>query len=128
MSKHIEPFKKSSGDDYIEPELVNNGSGYKGRHGETQAAGDRDRYGGTARASRETNPFYAAFIKLKFVFTAAVLLVSFGLIVLGAVLTSTLIGAVIGIPLILLGVLPLWLLFKFLTFGGKNKSFIFKRF
>jgi hypothetical protein len=76
----------------------------------------------------ETNPFYAFFLRVKLVFIAAVLLVSFGLIILGVILTSTLIGAVVGIPLILLGIFPLWFLPKLLVSGKKNNFFVFRRF
>ncbi|MBI4802503.1 MAG: hypothetical protein HY796_08275 [Elusimicrobia bacterium] len=129
LSKHIVPVKRLSEENCIEPELVNNGPGvYEGRRGEAQAAGGREQRGGTARVPRGINLFYAAFARLKLVFITAILLAGFGLIALGVILTSTLIGAVIGIPLLLLGGFLIWLLFKFLTFSGRSKSFVFKRF
>jgi hypothetical protein len=54
-------------------------------------------------------------------------LLAVGLFLTGAVLTSTIIGAVIGIPLMILGGIVFFLLFKLLTFGSKN-TVIFRRF
>ena len=128
----LQPFKKATEDDYIEPEIVSGpGSG-----GDT---GDRNGHRSGNRHKRSENygppphersgiPFYGLFLRLKVIFITGILLVSFALIVLGLVLTSTVIGAVIGIPLLLLGGFLLWLLFKLLTFGQKTRPIVFRRF
>jgi len=56
--------------------------------------------------------------RLKALLAAALALLGFALLVSGALLTSTVIGAIIGIPLILLGALVFYLLFKFLSLGA----------
>lgn len=126
MNDNIVPYKKPAGEDFVEPELVDNGEAWRGRRA-SPAQDGRER-GGASGIPPAAGPLYAIFARLKAVFITAVLLISFGLIFLGAILTSTLIGAVIGIPLILLGFAPLWLLVKFLAAGGKRGTFIFRSF
>jgi len=65
--------------------------------------------------------------RLKLFAAAALALLGMGLFLSGALLTSTVIGAIIGIPLMLAGALVFFLLFKLLTFGAKN-TFVFRRF
>lgn len=128
----MQVFKKNPEDDYIEPEIVS-GPGSDGGPG----AGDGRRAGsrrenpenyGPPRPEPVSIPFYGLFLRLKFIFITAILLLSFGLIVVGLILTSTLIGAIIGIPLLLLGGFLLWLLFKLLTIGQKSQPIVFRRF
>lgn len=127
MTKDLTPFDKPPAEDWIEPELVDDGSGSRARRrGPDRAAPERD--AGTGGVPPAGGLLYEAFARLKFLFVAAVLLISFALVALGAVLTSTLIGAVIGIPLILLGFAPLWLLFRLFSSGGKKGTYIFRRF
>lgn len=118
MNRQVAPYDSPEAD-CIEPEIVSHGPERFDRNENAQ------RYKGP---TADVNPFYAFFQKIKFIFAAAVVLVSFGLIILGAILTSTIIGAVIGIPLVLVGVFLLWFLFKVLTLGSKPGTFIFKRF
>ena len=66
--------------------------------------------------------------RLKMRLAAGLALLGIGLFIAGALLTSTLIGAVIGIPLMLLGALVFYLLFKLLSFGSANNTFVFRRF
>ncbi len=65
--------------------------------------------------------------RIKMRLAAAMAIVGICLFIAGALLTSTLIGAIIGIPLMLLGALIFYLLFKLLSFGSTN-TFTFRRF
>ena len=65
--------------------------------------------------------------RLKMLLAGGLALLGIGLLFAGALLTSTLIGAIIGIPLLLLGALVFYLLFKLLSFGSNN-TFVFRRF
>lgn len=65
--------------------------------------------------------------RLKATLAAVLGLLGAGLFLFGAFLTSTVIGAIIGIPLMLLGALVFFLLFKLLA-SGSNNTFIFRRF
>jgi hypothetical protein len=65
--------------------------------------------------------------RLKLLLAGGLALLGLGLFLSGALLTSTIIGAIIGIPLMLAGAVVFFLLFKLLTLGQKN-SFIFRRF
>ncbi|HBB68165.1 MAG: hypothetical protein A2X28_02490 [Elusimicrobia bacterium GWA2_56_46] len=142
----LDVFKKPANDDCVEAEIVS-GPGAPGNSGaETgRRRGNRpgrpEAHGASGPASQTTGgsasgvnpdtaniPFYGLFLKVKFLFITAILLASFGLIVLGLILTSTIVGAIIGIPLLLLGGILLWILFKLLTLGQKNQPIIFRRF
>jgi len=142
----LDAFKKLAADDCVEAEIVSgpgapenpgaetgrrrgNRSGRPEVHSAPGSA--RQTTGGSASGVNPDTvniPFYGLFLKIKFIFITAILLASFGLIVLGLVLTSTVIGAVIGVPLLLLGGVLLWILFKLLTLGQKNNPVIFRRF
>ncbi|HAN03742.1 MAG TPA: hypothetical protein DCW72_06260 [Elusimicrobia bacterium] len=65
--------------------------------------------------------------RLKALIAAGLALLGFALLVSGALLTSTVIGAIIGIPLLLLGALVFYLLFKFLSLGA-SPTVTFRRF
>jgi len=120
----MQPYSRPPEDDCVEAEIVS-GPG-SGSGGQSRRENQHDY---TAPRPEPVNiPFYGLFLKIKFIFVTAVLLISFGLIVLGLILTSTVIGAIIGIPLLVLGGLCLWLLFKLLTFGQKTNPIKFRRF
>lgn len=127
MTDSIVPYKKPAGEDCVEPELVDDGRDWRKARTAHGPGGPQGIPAGDADG-RRPGPLYAFFLRLRAVFIAGLLLLSFGLIAAGALLTSTLIGAVIGIPLILIGLLPLWLLFRFLAAAGKNGALIFRRF
>ena len=65
--------------------------------------------------------------RLKMLLAGGLALLGIGLFLSGALLTSTFIGAIIGIPLLLLGAIVFYLLFKLLSFGSNN-AFVFRRF
>ncbi|HAT71672.1 MAG TPA: hypothetical protein DCS63_02520 [Elusimicrobia bacterium] len=65
--------------------------------------------------------------RIKMAVAAVLALLGMGLFLSGAILTSTIIGAILGIPLMLAGALVFFLLFKLLTFGSNN-AFVFRRF
>ncbi|MFA6435006.1 MAG: hypothetical protein WCW52_09955 [Elusimicrobiales bacterium] len=111
-------FKKPAEDDCVDAEIVS------GPGARREGAGDGNAPGHKPSAL----PFYGLFLRLKVLLISAMLLAGVGLIILGLILTSTFIGAIIGIPLLLIGGLLLWLLFKLLTLGQKNQSFVFRRF
>lgn len=64
--------------------------------------------------------------RLKAFVATGLALLGIGLFLAGALLTSTVIGAVIGVPLMLLGGLVFFLLFKLLSAG--SAPFIIRRF
>ena len=97
----------------VEPELISPGGGpYKPR-GE-----------GPRRQRPPEKPGF--FTRLKMLLAARLALIGIGLFTAGALLTSTVIGAIIGIPLMLLGAAVFVLLFKLLASGGA--PIIFRRF
>ncbi len=121
----ISKFQKAPEDDCIEPEIVSGpGSGAHTARARRESARDYE----SPRPEPVNIPFYGLFIKLKFIFVAAFFMIGFGFIILGMILTSTIIGAILGIPLLLLGGFLLWLLFKLLTFGQKSQPIVFRRF
>ncbi|OGR41881.1 MAG: hypothetical protein A2X35_11260 [Elusimicrobia bacterium GWA2_61_42] len=65
--------------------------------------------------------------RLKMLIAGGLALLAIGLFLSGALLTSTFIGAVIGIPLMLAGAVVFFLLFKLLTFGARS-PIVFRRF
>ena len=65
--------------------------------------------------------------RLKMLLAGGLALLGIGLLFSGALLTSTLIGAIIGIPLLLAGAIVFYLLFKLLSFGSNN-TFVFRKF
>ena len=98
----------------VEPELVSPGGGPFRPHREE---------------SREhrTPEKPGLLTRLKMLIAGGLVLLGATLFIIGALLTSTVIGAIIGIPLMLAGALVFFLLFKLLTFGSKN-AFVFRRF
>lgn len=99
-------------EDYVEPELLNPGGG--------PAPGGRDFH-----SPPPAGP--GLLTRLKFLAAGLLAFAAFGLFALGALLTSTVIGALVGIPLILAGAALFFLLFKLLTLGSRS-SFIIRRF
>ena len=65
--------------------------------------------------------------RLKMLLAGGLALLGIALFVIGALLTSTVIGAIIGVPLMLLGALFFFLLFKLLA-SGSPSPIIFRRF
>jgi len=65
--------------------------------------------------------------RLKAFIAAGLALLGVALVFFGALLTSTVIGAIIGIPLLLLGALVFFVLFKLLA-SGSPSPIIFRRF
>lgn len=97
----------------VEPELISPGGGpYK-------PSGEEPRQ----QRPPEKPGFFA---RLKMLLAAGLALLGIGLFAAGALLTSTVIGAIIGIPLMLLGAVFFVLLFKLLSSGGA--PVIFRRF
>ena len=123
----LEIHKKAAADDCVEAEIVS-GQGLGARA--ENRGGRRERPGSHSPSGPDTAsiPFYGLFQRVKALFTTGILLISFALIVTGLILTSTVIGAIIGVPLLILGGILLWILFKLLTFGQKPGPVIFRRF
>lgn len=101
----------SKSEDFVEPELL--------------GPGEAPRGGGGFRVPPARPP--GLLTRLKFFLAAGLAFVALGLFALGALLTSTVIGAIVGIPLMLAGAVLFFALFKLLTLGSKN-SFIIRRF
>ena len=111
MSKNYTPaLKTEADDDAIEPEIVSGPS--RGSYGSHKAKSPMGR-------------IRAFIFKIKVFFAVAIGLIALTLIIIGAVLTSTVIGAVLGIPLMLFGVFLIWLLLKVLTLGSKENFVVF---
>ena len=128
----LQSFKKTADDDCVEAEIVS-GPGIGGASGPATGRHTGPSYNRAksyqAPGPEPSNiPFYGLFVKLKYLVITATALLSFGLIVVGMILTSTVIGAIIGIPMLLIGGFLIWLLFKFLGKGQKGQPFIFHRF
>ncbi|MBI4656749.1 MAG: hypothetical protein HY746_08405 [Elusimicrobia bacterium] len=117
--KQIQPFGVSgSKEDVVEPEIVDDGAPY-------------------AKSSAE-NPNPPSFpplkkgdiggflIRLKLWLFYGLVLGGIILVIPGFLLVSTIIGAIIGIPLILLGISAIWLAFKILLSGKKTQFFFIK--
>jgi len=114
MNENYSPALKPGADEEaIEPEIVS-GPMPLGR--------------GARKDESLAGRFRSFILRIKMLFSAAIALTALALIIIGAVLTSTFIGAVLGIPLMLAGGLLIWLLFKALTFGKTKNFFVFKRF
>jgi hypothetical protein len=95
-------------EEVIEPELINPAHGYGG--------------GSTGPRPEEVVPgrLKSLIIRIKIFVSAVLFLVALGLLMAGALLTSTVIGAILGIPLILAGIALFWLLFKIITLTGSG--------
>jgi len=132
LRMELEKFKKTADDDCVEAEIVS-GPGIGGASDPadgrpTGPSYHRAKNYGAPDPEPSNIPFYGLFVKLKYLVIIATVLLSFGLIVVGLILTSTVIGAIIGVPLLLIGGFLIWLLFKLLGKGQKNQPFIFHRF
>jgi len=123
----LQKYKNAPEDDCVEAEIVSGpGAEMGGRAGPGRREGPGN--SGAPRPEAVNIPFYGLFQRIRAVFITGALLISFALIFLGLFLTSTVIGAVIGIPLMIAGGVLLWILFKLLTFGQKSGPVIFRRF
>ncbi|PIU18534.1 MAG: hypothetical protein COT18_10330 [Elusimicrobia bacterium CG08_land_8_20_14_0_20_59_10] len=99
-------------EEVIEPEIVSNGPG------------DSGQYDDRGRTSYSPPPQALGVVKrLKAIAAAVLALTGAGLFITGALLTSTVIGALIGIPLMLGGAAAFFLLIKLLGAGSKNFGF-----
>ncbi|MCM2267285.1 MAG: hypothetical protein NDI60_05845 [Elusimicrobiales bacterium] len=97
--------------DWVEPELIEPGGG--------------PARGGGFYAPPPQSP--GLLTRLKVLAAAGLGLAALALLALGALLTSTVIGAIIGIPLMLAGAALFFTLFKLLSLGSRS-SFIIRRF
>lgn len=104
----------SISEDCVEPELISPGS-----------STPRD---GEYRQPPPPPARPGLLARIKGVLAAGLALLGAALMVTGALLTSTVIGAVIGIPLLLLGAAAFFLLFKLLSLGAASKTFTFRKF
>ena len=101
----------------VEAEIVYNGEGDR--------AGA---YGGRQRAEYAPPPKAPGlFTRLKGMLAGGLALLGVGLFIIGALLTSTVIGAIIGIPLMLAGAVVFFLLIKLLS-SGSNNFVVFRKF
>ncbi len=98
----------------VEPELLSSG-------------GDAFKPRGQEARSRLPPEKPGLLTRLKMLLAGGLALLGAGLFIAGALLTSTVIGAIIGIPLMLAGALFFFLLLKLLASGSQN-AFIFRRF
>ncbi len=104
----------AASEDYLEPELLSPGGGtFKPRGEEPRPQLPPEKPG--------------LLTRLKMLIAGGLALIGIVLFVLGAILTSTVIGAIIGIPLMLLGAVFFLLLFKLLS-TGPRPPIIFRRF
>lgn len=104
----------SVSEDYVEPELISPGSSRPA--------------GGEYRQPPPLPARPGLLGRIKGVLAAGLALLGAALFITGALLTSTVIGAIIGIPLLLLGAAAFFLLFKLLSLGAASKTFTFRRF
>ncbi|MEK7722447.1 MAG: hypothetical protein AAB359_08670 [Elusimicrobiota bacterium] len=96
----------------VEPELISPGGAFKS--------------GGEEIRKRRPPEKPGLLIRLKMLLAGGLALLGIGLFTVGALLTSTVIGAIVGIPLMLAGALIFFLLF--LLASGSQNTFIFRRF
>ncbi len=99
-------------EEVIEPELISPG-GRSGRWDDRQSSPPPRKPG--------------LLTRVKGLLAGGLALLGAGLILAGAFLTSTVIGAVLGIPMMLAGAAAFYLLFKFLSSGSSGTIF-FRRF
>ncbi|OGR75381.1 MAG: hypothetical protein A2X32_12735 [Elusimicrobia bacterium GWC2_64_44] len=109
----MEDKRVTLGEDCVEPELLSPGS-----------SGPRSE-GPRGPVPPPQPPGLLA--RLKAFIAAGLALLGVVLVFSGALLTSTVIGAIIGIPLLILGALVFFLLFKLLA-SGSPSPIIFRRF
>ncbi len=101
---------------------------YPVRDGDTVEAELLGPGGSAPRARRHASPEKPGLLtRLRFFLAAALGLAAFALFAVGALLTSTVIGALIGVPLLLAGAALFFLVFKLLTLGS-GSSFVIRRF
>ena len=118
-----EVLRNSGDEDCVEAEIVS-GPGAFSRTGSSGTGQERR----GERARRRTPPLYELAHRVRSLLAFLGVLAGFALIFLGFVLTSTIIGAVIGIPLLILGFMCLWLIFRLLSAGQRKRPAVFRRF
>jgi len=102
----------TTAEECVEPELISPGGSFKPRGEEPRRQRPPEKPG--------------LLTRLKMLLAGGLALLAVGLFAIGALLTSTVIGAIIGIPLMLLGAVVFVLLFKLLSTG--SSPIIFRRF
>ncbi len=127
IQKETKPYQKPSDDNFVEAEIVDDGkSSSRNQNTSRDRTSNRERNNkrrtraGTPRSSKK------AFSIMKYKIMGVILLVGIVLTLFGFLLTSTIIGAIIGIPFMILGI-SLLSLFGKLLFSKKNPA-IFKTF
>ena len=107
-------YQRSTNDDFVEAEIVDDGK---------SSARNRTYNQKTRSNANQTNP-EKAFWAMKYKIMGLILVVGIIFTLFGFLLTSTIIGAIIGIPFMILGI-SLLSLFGKLLFSKKNST-IFK--
>lgn len=107
----MEDRRVARNDDCVEPELLS--PGHSGPRGDAPPPPPPARPPGLLD-------------RLKALVASGLALLGIGLFLAGALLTSTIIGAIIGVPLMILGGIVFFLLFKLLSSG--SSGFIVRRF
>jgi hypothetical protein len=127
IQKETKPYQKPADDNFVEAEIVDDGKNSsrnkntsKDRIYNSDRNNKRKTRTGTSRSSKK------AFSAMKYKIMGVILVVGIALTLFGFILTSTIIGAIIGIPLMILGI-SLLSLFGKLLFSKKNPA-IFKTF
>lgn len=98
----INHYTSDKGSEYIEPEIVNE---Y-----------ENDNAYSHSRFYYFKNTWFSRYFSLIFIVAVFISLI---FILAGLVLSSTLIGAIFGIPLLIVGVVGLYIVIKFFRFFGK---------
>lgn len=113
-------------DDCVEAELVHDGSGPRP---EDPFGGRQGPFGPAPRAPFGAPPPQPAGIlaRIRGALATGLLLLAAGLLILGAILTSTVIGAIVGLPLMMLGGALLWLFFRLFAADLRGR-FVFRKF
>ena len=115
-------------EDFVEAEIVDDGksSARKSNASRNKTYRDNRNHTGKPRSHRTRLNPEKAFSSMKYKIMGLILVVGILLTLFGFVLTSTIIGAIIGIPFMILGI-SLLSLFGKLLFSKKNPA-IFKTF
>lgn len=112
--KEIQIFNENNKEKVIEPEIISEGKSFK----------NSKFYEKHEVHPQHENPSWVR--KLKRAFILPGLFLGFILIILGIVLSLTIIGAIIGIPLILAGSGLIWFIIRMSV--SRKGTFIFKNF
>ena len=118
IQKETRPYQKPANDDFMEAEIVDNGksSSHNRKTSRDRIYNNERKHSGGTRSNPEK-----AFASIKYKIMGLLLVVGITLTLFGFVLTSTIIGAIIGIPFMILGI-SLLSLFGKLLFSKKNPA------